>query len=482
MVKTIKENIIKSRYFIFSIIALILFMGVVWFAWRDIERESLKRTKAMVKDVAVSNIVVVSNIINDYTHKLSFIRDIAISSDRELIEKTIQFIKKKDSSITSIAIIPQEEFLQEKKLFVTNRENKLLRFNLPLGEDKEIILEVQLEALHNKIAESKDLQHAYITIVAENKYVFHPDENLLGKVVKKQEKHFGTEVRKVFSDFLNMDVYTYTEFHEEYNGEKWLFTANVLNIDFQEFIKKRGDAFIGILLSALVAFILIVALGLLRWRKEFEMRKGVEQQNLELALKNEQQKQAAVSTELEILKSGLNPHFLFNALSSLKILVSRNPNLAKDFAVHLSNVYRYMLKYEKKDTVTLQEELKFVEDYMELQKIRFGDKIKLVLQLNSITLQKMVPPVSVQLLVENAIKHTIIAEGNPLHIIVTSHFDELIVTNDYRPRLSKGNNIGKGIENLEKRYSLLTDRRCNFSIQKDKYIAQIPLLSKNSHY
>lgn len=480
MAKSVKFTIFKSPYFLFSIISLLLFIGITWYVWRDVEKESLRRANIIIKDLAVSNLNVVKSIVKEYDEEFSHIQHILkVKNNEELLEETFLYIKEQDTTIRDIKIITSEDYESIKSSLSLQEEFKELHFSRVINQNKILLMVVDIPKLHHKISERKDLLHAYVTIVLQGRYIFHPDERMLGKKVIKTTEYPQKSIYKAYSTFLNLEVYCYDEI-EIINNSEWIFTANILKLDFQEYVEKRAKALFWILLTALLSFLLIVSMGVLRWHKEFAKRKNVEQQNLTLALKNEQQKQASLSTELEILKSGLNPHFLFNAMSSLKILVNKKPELAKSFAVMLSNVYRYMLKHEKENTVTLSEELYFVRDYIELQKIRFGDKVQLDVKINPNLLPKRVPPVSVQLLVENAIKHTVISESKPLQIEISIEEDNLVVKNNYHPRVSKIEHSGKGIENLQKRYSLLTFKNCYFYISDDNYIAKIPLLETES--
>lgn len=478
MVRAVKQNISKSAYFLFSLIALTIFIGTVWYVWQDIEKETSRRLDVMIKDMAVSNVNLVEGVVSGYLDELAHVQHILkVERNQQLVEETFHYIKKQDSTIRDIEIVDRDKFLllNQSSLFEGGGYLHFLQ-EVDSVQGLYLCMKIDLLGLHKKISERKDLLHAYVTIVAEGRYVFHPDEKLLGKIVLEAEgQQKKGELKEVYSDYLKMNVYKYFE-PFDVGGQQWIFSANILKLDLQEYMQRRGKGFVWILVSALLSFLLIVALGLFRWRREFAQRKNVEQQNLELALKNEQQKQAAVSRELETLKSGLNPHFLFNAMSSLKILVSKKPDLAKQFAVKLSSVYRYMLKHEKADLVRLKYELAFVEDYVQLQKIRFGEKLNVVLKLDNALLERKVPPMSVQLLVENAIKHTVISESQPLSILISSGSRRIIVSNNYSPRLSEVENTGKGIENLERRYSLLTKETCAFYIKEDCYIAEIPLL------
>lgn len=480
MVKSLRRRIFKSPYFLFSIVFLLLFIGITWYVWRDVEKESQRRANIIITDLAISNLNVVKSIIKEYENELLHVEHIVkVKNNKRLLEETFFFIKEQDTTIKDILIIESKAHDSIKSNLLLQEEYKELHFSMPIEKNKILLMVVAIPKLHHKIAERKDLLHAYMTIVLQGRYIFHPDEKMLGKKVLKTIENPKESIYRAYSNFLNLEVYCYDKV-EVINEAEWTFTANILKLDFQEYVEKRAKALLWILLTALLSFLLIVSMGVLRWRKEFAKRKNVEQQNLTLALKNEQQKQASLSTELEILKSGLNPHFLFNAMSSLKILVNKNPELAKNFAVTLSNVYRYMLKHEKENTVTLSDELHFVKNYIQLQKIRFGEKVQLEVKIEPNLLKKRIPPVSVQLLVENAIKHTVISESKPLQIQIRIDEDNLVVENNYLPRVSKIEHSGKGIENLQKRYSLLTHQNCYFYISNDKYIAKIPLLETKS--
>ncbi|MBS9767703.1 MAG: histidine kinase [Flavobacteriaceae bacterium] len=478
MVDGIVKRILKSWYFYWSAITLLFFLGVIIFLWKNIESDLKKKANAIFKEVAVGNTNAVKNMFASYENIAFYIDEVFyLQCEGVVPEPIVQKIQKKEASIEQIQFVNNQDLGLITSSFgdYTDSVPKLLlKYPCKNHKDSTLLLKVNLLKLHHKIATSKDILHAYVTISFGNKFVFHPNERYIGKT--KEGVGLGTkQTHKNFSSYLDMEVYRYYD-SVRIGGVDLSLVANVITLDFQEYLAKRAKSLLWILLATFIAFSLIVVLGVFKWRKEFISRESLEQRNLLLALKNEQQKQTVIRTELEFLKSGLNPHFLFNAMSSLKILVDKSPALAKDFSLKLSNIYRYMLKHENKNIVDLVDEFDFTNDYIELQKVRFGNKILCQQEEGIFSKKYKIPPVSLQLLVENAIKHTIISEKKPLVIEITIQNDYLVVENNYNPRLSKIEHTGKGIENLEKRYSFLTEKKCSFYVQEGKYIAKIPLL------
>ena len=177
----------------------------------------------------------------------------------------------------------------------------------------------------------------------------------------------------------------------------------------------------------------------------------------EAAIQQEELKRAHLALQYQSLKAQTNPHFLFNSLSSLVTLIGKDPERATEFVHKLSDVYRYVLEQRENELVTLAEELKFLEDYIYLQKIRFGENLKVHLNVK-INQKRLMVPLALQMMVENAIKHNEVSAENPLVIEMDSTGDARIVI---RNRLQKTEVIedspGTGIENLRKRITFFTD-------------------------
>lgn len=194
----------------------------------------------------------------------------------------------------------------------------------------------------------------------------------------------------------------------------------------------------------------------------------------EAAVQQEKLKREQLTLQYETLKSQVSPHFLFNTLNSLTSLISTNPEKAIDFVKKLSDVYRYVLDQKDHELVDLVSELKFVESYVFLQKIRF--ETNLDVQINVVPQNFKVIPLSVQMLVENAIKHNEISDKNPLLIRIFTD-DELYLTVENQLQKKSGSEgSGSGIQNIKDRYEFFTDKRVIITFNSERFRVKIPLL------
>jgi sensor histidine kinase YesM len=195
----------------------------------------------------------------------------------------------------------------------------------------------------------------------------------------------------------------------------------------------------------------------------------------EAAVQQEKLKREQLALQYETLKSQVNPHFLFNNLNSLTSLISTNPEKAIDFVKKLSEVYRYVLDQKDCELVTLETELKFLESYIYLQQIRFGSNLDV--QINVGTKNFKVIPLSVQMLVENAIKHNEISDRNPLTINIFSTDDQYLVIENRLHKKVGSEGSGNGIQNIKSRYEFFTDKDLIIGISKEQFRVSIPLLT-----
>jgi len=174
-------------------------------------------------------------------------------------------------------------------------------------------------------------------------------------------------------------------------------------------------------------------------------------------LRAEQFERARAEAELEALKNQIDPHFIFNSLNTLSYLIEEKPAKAKQFNDNLADVYRYILQNKARDLVLLQEEINFLEDYFSLLKIRFEKALQLRLNLDKALFdQYLIPPISLQVLMENAIKHNEFADANPLIIEISFNGDTLVFCNEIRKKELRKPSSKIGLKNLDERYRLTT--------------------------
>ncbi len=182
----------------------------------------------------------------------------------------------------------------------------------------------------------------------------------------------------------------------------------------------------------------------------------------------------------ESLKSQLDPHFLFNSLNVLTSLIEENPKQAERFTAKLSKVYRYVLEQKEKTLVPLQEELDFAKIYMELLKMRFEDSVLFEIPERISNPNYKIVPLSLQLLLENAVKHNAISQEKPLTISIVEKEGELIISNNYNKKNVLNKGTGMGLHNIIDRYALLTEKQVEINKTNTDFKIVLPLLTQKT--
>jgi len=198
-----------------------------------------------------------------------------------------------------------------------------------------------------------------------------------------------------------------------------------------------------------------------------------------ILLENEKLRAENIQSKYEALRSQLNPHFLFNSLNALNLLIRENPASALEYVERLSEVLRYTLKSSEENLVPLSEELEFTNSYIRLLKTRYEENIIIDVQINPVYASCNIPPLSLQLLIENAVKHNIISKNSPLQIQITSTENKnIIVKNNLAPKLTAEEKSGTGLANLSKRYQLITGKEINITNDTNSFSVEIPVIEK----
>ena len=203
------------------------------------------------------------------------------------------------------------------------------------------------------------------------------------------------------------------------------------------------------------------------------------QQNL---LEKEQAKQKALQHQLQALRTQINPHFLFNALNSLNALIRQKSENASTFVDKLSWLLRSTLQQSEKDYISLQDELEYLEAYAFLQKERFGEKFNVDIRIPEDWKKEMIPSFSLQLLVENAIKHNVVSKRQPLLVEIYTEEEFLIVKNKIQERRDAVESTGTGLGNLSTRFKLLKKRTIEILKDEQYFSVKLPILDDESSY
>lgn len=245
---------------------------------------------------------------------------------------------------------------------------------------------------------------------------------------------------------------------------------------FEEFGKSHGveetgllavifdNIIIAIIMNFLIASVVIIRYSVIGWKKSM--------------LEAEQYKRQSIESQYSALVNQINPHFLFNSMNALASLIPQSPEKAVDFVNKFSKIYRYVLDVKDKIVCEIKDELDFLDSYCYLQKIRFGENLIINKQIDATFLNYYLPPLSLQLLIENAIKHNEVSKTNPLQIRIVSNGEYIIVTNNLKLKFTKQDSPGIGLTNLRERYMHLTNLKPEFYVKNNEYIAKIPVINE----
>lgn len=180
--------------------------------------------------------------------------------------------------------------------------------------------------------------------------------------------------------------------------------------------------------------------------------------------------------QFEMLRNQVSPHFLFNSLNTLSSLMYGNLDLAADYIRKLSQVYRYVLENRQKELIPLSEEINFINSYKYLFELRFQHRLSIEINIDENCNDKLIVPMTVQMLVENAVKHNVISQKYPLRIEIVAKANQLSVMNSLRKKNPEGYSSGMGLINIQSRYGFVSDKKVQIIETKDKFEVIVPLI------
>jgi sensor histidine kinase YesM len=228
--------------------------------------------------------------------------------------------------------------------------------------------------------------------------------------------------------------------------------------------EKSSLLIIALIITFMISAIYASAAFFIQWKQNLIRSQALEKANLE--------------ARYDTLRNQVNPHFLFNSLNTLLMLVQDNP-VASRYVESISEIMRYMLQSRDKDAVLLRDELKIARDYVFIQQSRFGDKLNVAFDVPESFYHYAIPPLAIQMLLENAVKHNVVSKENPLFVkvFVTENLF-LVVENTVKAKIDKDPSTGVGLENIQNRYLHLTGK--NIVVRRDsgKFTVMLPLFEK----
>lgn len=248
-----------------------------------------------------------------------------------------------------------------------------------------------------------------------------------------------------------------------------VFLRLAINIYFSD------AGFIRLMDESIVAMLTVFAVGLITlvdFSVEF-MHKW----RTSLA-ETERFKKESVEFHFEMLRTQINPHFLFNSLNTLSGLIYKDVDIAANFTRELADVYRYVLANRKNDTVCLKEEYDFLIAYKYLLELRFENNLSFEIDIDEKYFEYLIAPMTLQMLIENAVKHNIISRKKSLTIKIFTKESSIVVSNNYQPKRNQDFSSGIGLNNIRSRYAVLTKNNIKVVRSEEEFTVTIPLIRK----
>lgn len=368
--------------------------------------------------------------------------------------------------------------------------------NIIKGQLGDLLLgfDINMKELQHSFYDVDPVGVSYAVVVDENgTCILNPNDKLIGtRLYDMKKSSLAVAAMKdgktrhenaVFSDYLKLSVIRYYV-PSQINGMKWMILVDIPEFVFEEDVTAVRTYSVYMGLIAVSIILGLIWLYQRKWQKEFMLRRqieinrqGISMEKQALSLIAERQEKENALLQLNKLKEKVNPHFLFNSLSSLNALIVQDPDLAKSFVVKLSRVYRYVLDAYPNGLAKVSEELRFVNEYFFLLKIRFGDALKpLELDISEAHLQEKIPFMSLQTLVENAVKHNMLSKSKPLKIRIESVGGHIVVTNNLQLRNDVKDSGKQGLNYLQSSYAYFGDQQLRYGIEGDDYKCYLPVL------
>jgi two-component system LytT family sensor kinase len=270
------------------------------------------------------------------------------------------------------------------------------------------------------------------------------------------------------------------------SGKRAIFTASafcaltfvyvsfyaLLIMRFRPFNVDLGaDKMVNVYLFELVAVFILTGI--------YEVNYSLEKWK-EIKVNKEAMKRAGLQGQLQSLKSQVNPHFLFNSLNTLSALITDEPRRAEQFVDEMAKVYRYLLQTNQHELTTLASEIRFINSYYHLLRTRYDAGLELIIHVNEAAMMRKIPPLTLQLLVENAVKHNTILEKSPLYIEIKSIGNEMLeVRNNLLEKSTPVKSTKLGLANIYAKYGLLSEKQPVVEAGPDYFKVLLPLLNEN---
>ncbi|MDW8852541.1 histidine kinase [Flavobacterium sp. MMLR14_040] len=413
----------------------------------------------------------------------------------QINDAKIKFTTSKSSSNLDAAIkdfIGKNNSKNQSNTIVKDNENFFWRIYFKSISDKGTIVrygyDVDLKSLQSYFANiNKNLPNYAFVFDKNGTVLYHPEVKLLEKNVFRitnmtpadttfiNDEFYGKKI--ALSEYLKLDIVRYTK-RLNVKNTNWYVSVNSpkdIGSEDVDAVKKYASLIYVITTSILILFFYLFTIFN---KKTFKEKAILSKEKNKLLLENEKINKEKALIQLQQLKEQINPHFLFNSLNSLYMLIDGDTAVARKFTLNLSKIYRYLINPPVQNIVTLQEELLFIEKYIFLQQTRFKDEFVFEVDIidDESVLSKKVPYLAFQIVIENAIKHNIASDESPLKITIEIRANEVIITNNVNEKQSFGQESKFGHKYLESIYNYYSKNDFQAYKKDGKFTCILPLI------
>ncbi|AZA84807.1 histidine kinase [Chryseobacterium lactis] len=347
---------------------------------------------------------------------------------------------------------------------------------------------VSLDDLHQYFINVDKSSNTYAYVFTkEGICITHPEKKYIGKNIYDftdiqpkdtlcRTAESGYTKSTAISEYLGVEVTRFIKPLKTDNFDGYT-VVNHVNFIIDENINKIKTYTIYIFLAALFLIVTVFILFQRATAIAYKEKEKVQSEKNMLLIENEKMHKAEVINQLQQLKNNINPHFLFNSLNSLYMLIGINKENAQKFTMNLSKIYRYLIVPPKENIVPVSQEIKFIKQYMDLLKSRFDEEMTFNLIIkDEKSLEKRIPYLSLQVVTENAIKHNIATIDQPLEIIITVEEHGITVKNTWQPKTEAVQGEKFGIDYLNQIYEYFRINSLNISVDGEYFICFLPLM------
>lgn len=406
-----------------------------------------------------------------------------VNQNNEIIEAHIGRDREIDKDNIFNKIILANPDHSHKNTFVEQNgfQYWLMYHSTPIANNERLIYGIVVDmALYHKYLTNIDVttpNYAYI-FTKDGLCIYHPEDSLMGKNVFELSNFSAQDtVRKtdpadppiVNSEYLNLEVFRFISPFKSENFSGYI-TVNFPKFNVDDNIKPiRRNTILIFLTTVTILFSLFYIFSMAN--KKAYLEKEL------LAVENEKISKEKALIQLQQLKNQINPHFLFNSLNSLYMLIELEPKTAQKFTLNLSKTYRYLITPPAENIVDIENEVEFIEKYITLQKTRFTKELHFdLLDQRTEKSHQKIPFLGLQICVENALKHNIATTEHPLFIEILIHDDEVIITNNYQPKKTTSESELFGLKYLDSIYNYYNVIGYETKCEEGKFICILPLI------